>query len=66
MKHTRGPWSRNIKPASRYPTIFAGRNTHVAVAKTSGLTEEEIEANVSLISTAPAARMDALIAKATW
>lgn len=53
MTHTEGPWSRNIKPASRYPVVFAGRNTHVAVVTTRGLTEEEIEGNINLIANAP-------------
>ncbi len=52
-QNTPGPWSRNIKPASKYPTVFAGRNTHVAVACTRGLSEAEIEGNVSLIASAP-------------
>ena len=35
--HTKGPWHRNISPATKYTTIFAGRNTHVArVAWTAG------------------------------
>lgn len=52
-KHTQGGWNRNIKPASKYPVIFAGRNTHVAMVCTSGLSEEEIEANINLIAAAP-------------
>lgn len=52
--HTPGGWSRNIKPASKYPIIFAGRNTHVAQVCTSGLTESEVEANCALIAAAPA------------
>ena len=52
-KHTPGPWSRNIKPASKYCTIFAGQSTHVAVVCTQGLTEDEIEANTDLIAAAP-------------
>ena len=52
-KHTPGPWHRNIKPASHYPTIFAGRNTHVAVVQTRGLPEPEQEANTYLIAAAP-------------
>ena len=27
--HTPGPWHRNIPPATKYNTVFAGRNTHV-------------------------------------
>lgn len=53
-RHTAGGWSRNIKPASKYSCIFAGRNTHVAYLATSGLPEDEIEANCNLIAAAPA------------
>ena len=42
-KHTPGPWSRNIKPAKKYNTIFAGRNIHICHLETTGLTDEEIE-----------------------
>jgi hypothetical protein len=52
-QHTQGPWHRNIKPARKYVTIFAGRNTHVCHLATSGLTDEEIEANADLIAAAP-------------
>lgn len=48
--HTPGPWHRNIKPASRYPTVWAGRNTHVA-AVTS--TNPEADANCDLVTAAP-------------
>lgn len=51
-KHTPGPWYRNIPPAKKYPVIFAGRNTYVAIID-RGLPEEEIEANCSLIAAAP-------------
>jgi hypothetical protein len=51
-KHTPGPWSRNIKPAAKYCTIFAGRNTHVAHLA-NGLPDDEIEANCNLIAAAP-------------
>ncbi len=51
--HTPGPWGRNIKPASKYITIYAGRNTHVAHLATGGLTEREIENNCNLIASAP-------------
>jgi hypothetical protein len=51
-KHTPGPWSRNIKPAAKYCTIFAGRNTHVAHVA-NGLPDEQIEANCNLIAAAP-------------
>ena len=52
-KHTPGPWSRNIKPAKKYNTIFAGRNTHVCRLDVIGLTDEEIEGNCDLITAAP-------------
>ena len=52
-KHTQGPWHRNIKPATKYNTIFAGQNTHVARLATQGLTPEEVEANCNLIAAAP-------------
>ena len=51
--HTPGPWHRNIKPASRYNTVFAGRNTHVARLVVDSLPAEEIEANCNLIAAAP-------------
>lgn len=62
-KHTPGPWHRNIKPATKYNTIFAGRNTHVTRLAVEGKTEEEVEANCALIVAAPdllALVMDAL------
>lgn len=52
-KHTPGRWSRNIKPAKKYNTIFAGRNIHICHLETTGLTDEEIEANCDLIRAAP-------------
>lgn len=52
-KHTPGPWNRNIKPAKKYATIYAGRNTHVCHLSVSGLTDEEIEGNCNLITAAP-------------
>ena len=52
-KHTAGPWHRNIKPATHYNTIFAGRNTHVAHLAVQGKTEAEVEANCALIVAAP-------------
>jgi hypothetical protein len=54
MKHTPGPWHRNIKPTSKFPIVFAGRNTHVAQVLTRGLSDEESEANCDLIAGAPA------------
>ena len=52
-QHTPGPWHRNIKPASKYTVIFAGRNTHIARLVPDGLTDDEIEANCNLIAAAP-------------
>jgi hypothetical protein len=51
--HTPGPWHRNIQPASKYSTIFSGRNTHVARVVTNHLPDSEIEANCDLIAAAP-------------
>lgn len=60
--HTPGPWHRNIPPASKYPTVWSGRNTHVAAIcpgapRRSGngcsMSEEEQEANINLIAAAP-------------
>jgi hypothetical protein len=52
-KHTEGPWGRNIPPASKYPVIYAGRNTHVAQVISKGLPDAEVEANANLIAAAP-------------
>lgn len=51
-KPTPGPWSRNIPPASKYPVVFAGRNTHVAsvCAQKDPAVQE---ANLRLILRAP-------------
>lgn len=54
MNHTKGPWHRNIPPASHYPIIFAGRNTHVARIFSQGLPDSEVEANADLVAGAPA------------
>ena len=54
---TPGPWHRNIRPVSRYPTVFAGRNTHVLqiVVRKAG-SEEQAEANCEFaIAANPAA-----------
>jgi hypothetical protein len=51
--HTSGPWHRNIPPATKYNTIFAGRNTHVARLSVDGLSAAEVEANCNLIAAAP-------------
>lgn len=61
--HTPAPWRRNIKPASKYPVIYAGRNTHVAIVERSGLTPEEIEANCDLIKGAPDLLQAAILAE---
>ena len=53
MEHTSGPWHRNIAPATKYTTIFAGRNTHVARLAVDGLSADEVEANCNLIAAAP-------------
>lgn len=53
QKHTPGPWHRNIKPATKYNTIFAGRNTHVTRLAVEGKSEDEVEANCALIVAAP-------------
>ena len=52
-EHTPGPWHRNITPASKYTTVFAGRNKHVAYIATKGMSEEECEGNIRLITAAP-------------
>lgn len=53
-RHTKGPWHRNVPPATKYITIWSGRNTHVARVVTDGrLTPEEVEANCDLIAAAP-------------
>jgi hypothetical protein len=52
-KHTPGPWGRNIRPVSKYPIVYAGRNTHIARVITDGLEEAEAEANANLIACAP-------------
>lgn len=51
--HTPGPWGRNIPPISKYPVIYAGRNTHVAQVLTKATSEAEAEANADLIAAAP-------------
>lgn len=51
--HTPGPWHRNIKPVTKYVTVWSGRNTHVAYVNPSGLSAEEVEANICLIAAAP-------------
>lgn len=51
--HTPGPWSRNVPPATKYPTVWSGRNKHVAYVKTDGLPSAQVEANLQLIAAAP-------------
>lgn len=53
LKHTPGPWHRNIPPATHYTTVWSGRNTHVARVLPEGLSEAEVEANICLIASAP-------------
>jgi hypothetical protein len=48
-KHSPTPWHRNVRPASHYPIIFSGRNTHVCQIVSRGLTEETIEANCDFL-----------------
>ncbi len=52
-KFTEGPWGRNIKPARKYGTIYAGRNTHVCQLISQGIPDDELEANADLIAVAP-------------
>lgn len=56
-KFTPAPWGRNIKPVSKYPVIYAGkapRHVYVAsIARESGISEDEAEANADLIVAAP-------------
>lgn len=52
-KHTKGPFHRNIAPAKKYNTIYAGQNTHVAYLATTGLSDEEVEGNANLFAAAP-------------
>jgi hypothetical protein len=54
MTHTPGPWHRNIPPARKYQTIWAGRNTHVAaLSPNASMSDAELEANINLIAAAP-------------
>lgn len=52
-QHTPGPWHRNIPPATKYTTVWSGRNTHVAYVSPTGLNSEEVEANINLVTAAP-------------
>jgi hypothetical protein len=49
--HTPGPWHRNIRAEGKYPTVFAGRNQHVAIASQQE-SAAETEANITLIAAA--------------
>ena len=51
-QHTPGPWHRNIPPATRYNTIFAGRYEHIAGIR-HAKDGDEAEANHNLICAAP-------------
>jgi hypothetical protein len=52
--HTPGPWHRNIAPATKYNTVWSGRNTHVArVVVDAPMSADEVEANIKLIAAAP-------------
>ena len=51
--HTPGPWSRNIPPATKYTTVWSGRNLHVAHVAARGLSADEVESNICLIAAAP-------------
>lgn len=48
-KHTAEPWHRNVSPATRYPTIFSGRNTHVCRVVVDNLPADQVEANCARI-----------------
>lgn len=50
---TDGPWHRNIRPARKYPGIFHGRNTHIAQLVPGNLSDEDAEAILDLIVSAP-------------
>jgi len=53
-KHSPGPWHRNIPPATKYVTIYRGRNTHVCdVIPSRGISPEEAEANLTMIAAGP-------------
>lgn len=54
VRHTPGPWHRNIPPAKKYNVVWSGRNTHVAkLADDSRVGAAEAEANINLIAAAP-------------
>ena len=58
--YTPGPWHRNIPPATKYVTVWAGRNTHVARVVPDHLPAEQVEGNIALIASAPTL-LDALL-----
>lgn len=65
-KATPGPWYRNIKPARKYTTVWAGRNTHIAHVSVGGFdgtkfSEDELEANLDHIALANPAAVLALL-----
>lgn len=52
--HTPGPWQRNIPPATKYTTVFVGRNTHIMdVLPSRGIPADQAEANLNLVVAAP-------------
>jgi hypothetical protein len=53
-QHSPGPWHRNIPPATKYVTIYRGRNTHVCdVIPSRSISPEEAEANLTMIAAGP-------------
>jgi hypothetical protein len=57
---TKGPWSRNIKPARKYVVIFASQNTHALLGMFKHL--RSVYGGLMLPETRKA--LDKLIAKA--
>lgn len=51
--HTPGPWHENILPASKYVTVYAGRNTHICNVVPILRNEMQTAANRRLIAAAP-------------
>ena len=53
-QHSPGPWHRNIPPATKYVTVYRGRNTHICdVIPSRGISPEEAEANLNMIIAGP-------------
>lgn len=52
-KTTYTPWHRNIPPARKYCTVYAGRNTHICYLDGQVMSDEKAEANINLICAAP-------------